>query len=194
MANTSSPWTTLSCRVAYESGWLKLEDRTVRDATGRERPYGVVRFKHVGLCVLPIDRAGFTYLVGQHRYAADYYSWELPAGGAEPGDGLLESAKRELREEVGLAAEHWIALLDMIPSGSLTDERQVGYLAWDFEEVDREPDPQEVLTVRRLPFRTALEMALAGDIRHAASIALLATAKIKADRQELPPELIQRLR
>jgi hypothetical protein len=37
-------------------------------------------------------------------------------------------------------------------------------------------------------------MALAGDIGGAGSIALLATAKIKADRQELPPELIERLR
>jgi 8-oxo-dGTP pyrophosphatase MutT (NUDIX family) len=51
----------------------------------------MTRFKHVGVRVLPLDREGFTYLVGQHRYAADYFSWELPAGGAEPGVDLLAS-------------------------------------------------------------------------------------------------------
>ena len=77
--------------MAFESDWPVVEDRTVRDAPGPGRLYGVVRFKHVGVRVLALDREGFTYLVGQHRSAADCFSWELPAGGAEPGVDLVAS-------------------------------------------------------------------------------------------------------
>ena len=193
LSRTLNPWTTLSTRTAYESGWLAVEDRRVRDAAGRERPYGIVRFKHVGIRMLPIDNAGYTYLVGQHRYAADYYSWELPAGGAEAGEDLTESARRELSEEVGLRAEHWLKVLDLVPSGSLTDERQIGFVAWGFEQTERDPDPQEVLAVRRLPFESALDLALRGEIRDAGTIALLATVEIQAQQQNLPAELVRRV-
>ena len=188
-----NPWTTLETKRAYESAWLALEHRTVRDAAGRERPYGVVRFKQVGVRILPIDNAGFTYLVGQRRYAADYYSWELPAGGAEAGTDLAEGGKRELREEGGLVAEHWLELLDIAPSGSLTDERQVAFVAWGFEHSARDPDPQEVLQVRRVQFADALEMVLNAEIRDAGTIAVLAVTALKANRRELPAELIQRV-
>jgi 8-oxo-dGTP pyrophosphatase MutT (NUDIX family) len=173
---------------------LTVEHRRVRDAAGRERPYGVVRFKHLGLRILPIDNAGFTYLVGQYRYAANYYSWELPAGGAETGEDHVASARRELSEEVGLEAEHWLKVLDMVPSGSLTDERQIGFVAWGFERTERDPDPQEVLSVRRVPFRAALDLALDGEIRDAGTIALLAATESRALRQTLPAELVRRVR
>jgi hypothetical protein len=64
MRAPENPWTTLASRDAYEDGWFVVEDRTVRGSTGPERPYGVVRFKHVGARILPIDNQGFTYLVG----------------------------------------------------------------------------------------------------------------------------------
>ena len=188
-----NPWTTLTSRRVYDGAWLALEDRTVRDAAGREVPYAVVRFKKVGLRILPIDNAGCTYLIGQHRYGADFYSWELPAGGGEPKEDLAHAARRELSEEAGLAADHWLELLDLVPSGSVTDERQVGFVAWGFERVGRDPDPQEVLRVRRMPFAEAVALALDGSIRDAGTVALLAAVQVRADRNALPPELVRRV-
>ena len=64
--------------------------------------YGVVHFKNRAIGVIPLDEAGYTYLVGQYRYPLQLYSWEIPEGGGPLDEDPLEAAKRELREETGL--------------------------------------------------------------------------------------------
>ncbi len=43
-------------------------------------------------------------LVRQYRHAVGRELWEIPAGTAEPGEGLLDGALRELAEETGYRA------------------------------------------------------------------------------------------
>ena len=50
-----------------------------------------------------IDANGDVHLVGQWRFPLGRYSWEIPEGGAEPGEAPLACAKRELEEETGLS-------------------------------------------------------------------------------------------
>ena len=52
--------------------------------------------------VLPIEADGSVHLVGQWRFPLGRYSWEMPEGGAEPGEDALDCADRELAEETGL--------------------------------------------------------------------------------------------
>ena len=55
----------------------------------------------VGACCAIFDTAGQVLLV-RHDYGRR--NWELPGGGAEPGESPDETALRELREETGLDA------------------------------------------------------------------------------------------
>ena len=192
-ADARNPWTTLRSSQVYENGWIAVDDREVRDASGAVRPYGVVRFKVQGRCILPIDDEGFTYLVGQYRYAADRYSWELPAGGSDPDETPLQSAVRELKEETGLEARHWLELLDLSVSGSITDERAACFLAWGIGQSDRDLDDQEVVRVRRVPFADALDMALRGGIDAAVSVAAILSAHARAVRGTLPDDVARLL-
>ena len=46
--------------------------------------YGTVHFKSLALGVVVLDDEMHTWLVGQYRYRARAYSWEIPEGGGDP--------------------------------------------------------------------------------------------------------------
>ena len=193
MSSEENPWTTLSVAPQYENDWIAVDEHEVRDASERLGRYGVVRFKVVGVHVLPIDGEGRVTLVGQYRYAAGRYSWETPAGGGAPDADPLEAAKRELREETGIAARHWLELLRLTLMGSITTAQGLCFAAWDLRPAERRLDSQEVIELRRVPFAEAVEFALSGEIRDAPSIAAILALRSKAERGELPPDLARRI-
>ena len=71
-------------------------------------------------------------------------SLEVPAGKLDvPGASPLETARRELAEEIGKRAEHWDALLAFYTSPGFSDERVWLYLATglsDSPEVEVDED------------------------------------------------------
>src|SRR3954471_5401808 len=93
------------------------------------------------------------YLVVHAREAVDEPELlELPAGKLdEEGESPLETAKRELAEEIGLAARTWERLTTCYSSPGFTDEEIHIYLATDLHEVDAEPDEGERIKVRTVP-------------------------------------------
>ena len=194
MQDEANPWTILASERIYDNAFLSLVEHRVRDASGRESRYAVTRFKQIGIRILPIDWHGQTWLVGQYRFAAGAYSWELPAGGADLGEVPHLAAARELREEVGLEASSWLEISRLVPVGSVLELREISYLAWDLRSVERDPDPQEVIKVKQLPFRDAVDMALAGEIANAGTVASILAVHAKATRGELPDAIAERLR
>jgi 8-oxo-dGTP pyrophosphatase MutT (NUDIX family) len=188
-----SPWRTLSKERRYEDDYFSVDEHQVVNAAGHVAPYGVVHFKKSGLRILPVDDDGSLFLVGLFRYGAQYYSWELPAGGHERGEDLKETAARELKEEAGLKAKCWLELSRYVPSGSLTDERDTTYLAWHLTPAKARSDEQEVLQVKRVPFVDAVRFALDGNIQDSGSVASILALYAKVNLGERPPDLIQRL-
>lgn len=93
------------------------------------------------------------YLVRQPREAvADNRLLELPAGKLDvEGESPLETAKRELAEEVGVRAASWTELKRFYSSPGFTDEEVWVFLATDLAEVDAQPDPEERIEVVRHP-------------------------------------------
>ncbi|MBL8835172.1 MAG: NUDIX hydrolase, partial [Alphaproteobacteria bacterium] len=98
---------TLRSRVVYRNPWTAVREDTFVGADGREGIYGVVEKPDFAV-VLPIAD-GHIHLVEQYRYPARARFWEVPQGGADPGDSgdLLAVARRELAEETGLVAATW---------------------------------------------------------------------------------------
>src|SRR5215208_473772 len=121
-AEKSNPFEILSSRTLYENEKIAFVDHQVRNPAGRDQSYGIVHVKEPGIRILPIDADGWTILVGQHRFAAGYYSWELPAGGRSPDEAPLSAAARELEEEAGVAARQWRELFHFVSTGSIADD------------------------------------------------------------------------
>ncbi len=182
---TQPSWVTHSTDIVYDNPWITVSHRNVTAPTGKDAIYGMVHFKNVAVAVIPIDEEGYTWLVGQHRYTLDCYSWEVPEGGSHLTESTLEAAKRELLEETGIVAEHWQELLQLHTSNSVTDERAIAYIARGLSFNEAEPDDTEVLERQRVPITTAIEMAMDGRITDALAMASLFKIKIMMDQQAL---------
>lgn len=185
------PWKRQSERLVYENPWIRVTEHQAVAPTGRPAQYGVVSFKNRAIAVLPLHDDATVTLVGQHRFALAGYSWELPEGGAPMGEDPLEAAKRELAEETGLQAADWREVLRAQLSNSVTDERAIGYVALGLSEAGggHEADDTEVIAVARVPFREALEAALAGHLEDVLTVAMLLRAYHMAREGSLPATL-----
>lgn len=171
-------WTVLTRTPKYGNPWIDVVHHEVLDPSGKAGIYGTVHFKNLAIGILPLDAEGYTWLVGQHRFPLDAYSWEIPEGGGAIGVDPLEAAKRELKEETGLSAGRWDRILEMHMSNSVTDERAVAYLARDLSHGDAAPESTEELTVKRLPFDDVYEMVRRGEITDALAVATILRVKL----------------
>lgn len=177
----SNPWVTSGTREIYENPWIRIREDAVVQPDGKPGIYGVVHFRNKAIGAIPIDDEGYTYLVGQYRYPLGIYSWEIPEGGCPEGEDNLAAAQRELLEETGLTARHWELLGESHLSNSATDEIAYLYLAQGLVQGPAQPEGTERLCLKRVPFETAVEMVLKGEITDAMSMLaiLLLARKLK---------------
>ncbi|TAH17827.1 MAG: NUDIX hydrolase [Cytophagales bacterium] len=166
-----NPWTTLSTRQVYDNAWISVREDQIINPTGGKGIYGVVSFKNIAIGIIPIDSEGNTYLIGQYRYSLNEYSWEIPMGGGKIGVDMLESAKRELKEETGFTALKWTEIMKIHTSNSVTDEVGYVFVAEYLEAGETEFEETEQLHIKKLPFEEAVMMVMRGQITDAISIA-----------------------
>jgi 8-oxo-dGTP pyrophosphatase MutT (NUDIX family) len=182
----NGPWRITSEKTVFNNPWISVVDHHIIHPNGAPGEYGVVRFKNLAIGILPIDEEGFVWLVGQHRFPHDCYSWELPEGGGPIDVEPLASAKRELEEETGFTARSWVELSRFDISNSVTDERAICFLAWDLAPGRAAPEPSEALTIKRVSFNALLEMVVAGEITDSLTIVMTLTAYAKALQGAVP--------
>ena len=118
-------------------------DRYVHDDDGEEveREWVV----HPGAVAIVAHDGEALYLVRQPREAVDEQALlEVPAGKLdEEGEEPLETAKRELVEEIGKGARTWEHLTTALASPGFTDERYHVFLATDLYDAEPDEDPGE---------------------------------------------------
>lgn len=180
------PWRTVKEELRYETPWIAVSHHDVIDPSGRNGIYGVVHFKNLAIGIVPLDDEGNTWIVGQHRYPVDAYSWEIPEGGGRRDIPPLESAKRELREETGIEAQRWTEILRMDLSNSASDEHAIIYLAQDLAFHAPQPDHDEELAQRKLPFAELYSMVMRGDVRDSLTVAAVMKVRLMMSEGLLP--------
>ena len=177
-----NPWKITKSKTAYDNPWIKVTHNEVLNPAGNEGIYGVVHFKNYAVGILPLDTHLNTYLVGQYRFALDSYSWEIPEGGCPESTDILATAKRELKEEVGLSANKWAPLMTMHLSNCVSNEIAHIFIAQDLTEGIAEPEETEDLVVKKIPFAEVYEMVMNGEITDAISVAAILKVKILLEK------------
>jgi 8-oxo-dGTP pyrophosphatase MutT (NUDIX family) len=119
------------------------QDRFVHDDDGEEVEREWV--EHPGAVAVVAHDGDSLYLVRQPREAVGEQGLlEIPAGKLdEEGEEPLDTAKRELTEEIGKGAREWEHLTTALASPGFTDERYHLYLATDLHDAEPDVDPGE---------------------------------------------------
>jgi ADP-ribose pyrophosphatase len=172
------PWQTLASKSVYESPWIEVSHHDVINPGEKPGQYGVVHFKNLAIGILPLDEDYNTFIVGQYRYPLKEYHWEIPEGGGKLDVPPVDSAKRELLEEVGLKAARWTEIQTMHLSNSATDEFALIYVAQDLTYHTPEPEEEEEIEIRKLPFSELYEMVQKGEITDSLTVAAVLKAKL----------------
>lgn len=185
MDENENPWKTTAKKVEYDNAWIKVTEHQTINAAGNEGIYGTVHYKNIAIGIIPLDEENNTWLVGQYRFPLEQYSWEICEGGGPVGTPPLDSAKRELLEELGIKANHWSELLRSHLSNSVSDELGILYIAKDLSFHTHEPEDGEVLQIKKLPFNTVFEMVMNGEITDSLTVAGILKVKLLMDQGKL---------
>jgi ADP-ribose pyrophosphatase len=174
------PFELLNSEIVYLGRAFTIRRDTLGLPDGHKTRLDIV--EHVGsVVILPVDDQGKLLFVRQYRHAAGLDLLELPAGTLNEGESPETCARREVREETGMAAGLLQQLGGFYLAPGYSSEYMHVYLATDLHPDPLEADADEFLTVENIPLDAALEMARRGGIPDAKTLAaiLLAQSQLK---------------
>ena len=142
-------------RIGSEEIWsgkiASVRKDRVRYDDGEEADREIVG--HPGAVAVVAHDGEYLYLVEQPREPVDEQALlELPAGKLdEEGEGPLDTAKRELGEEIGKGAREWRHLTTCYASPGFSTEKYFIYLATDLYDEQAEADENERIEIVEVP-------------------------------------------
>jgi len=161
----------LDTRRAWTGRLIAVDVDRIRTPNGTELELEMIR--HPGAAAVvpllsdPDAEDPAVLLIRQYRYAANGMVWEVPAGVLEPGEAPEACARRELREETGADADRIEHLTTIFTTPGFTDEQIHLYLATGIRPGTANPNADELIETRAVPFSQALGMIRDGEIRDA---------------------------
>jgi ADP-ribose pyrophosphatase len=166
----------LNSELIFSGRAFTIRRDTLRLPDGHETKFDIV--EHVGSVVLiPVDEKGDLLFVRQYRHAAGLDLLELPAGTLDKDEAPEACARREVREETGMAAARLELLGGFYLAPGYSTEYMHVYLATGLVPDPLEADADEFLSVESLPLDRALAMAERGEFPDAKTLAALALAR-----------------
>jgi 8-oxo-dGDP phosphatase len=183
MKKKVNPWKKISSKEIYSNPWIKLQEDQIINPAGKPGIYGKICFQSQAVGIIPVDKEGNTWLVGQYRYTLNEWAWEIPMGGSPLGEDCQQTALRELEEETGLVAGNIKQIQYLHTSNSITDEQGYVFLATDLKPGKQQlEDTEQGLEVLKLPLAEAIKMAEDGKITDAISVAGLFYVALNAKK------------
>jgi len=169
---------TLSSSYLYRGRIINVRQDRVQ-ASGNQVAFREI-VEHPGaVAILALDEENNLVLVKQHRQPAGEILLEIPAGKLEAGEDPMECAKREMSEETGLEGASWQELFAFYPSPGFCDEIIYLFKVEDLNKtVAPVTDPEEKISVIKLPLKDVKAMIMNGEIKDGKTIIAMQYAMI----------------
>lgn len=154
----------LSEKIVYEGPSTKVHLSRVKLSNGKIVEWDHVQGTHV-VAMLPLDKDNNVYLVKEWRIAWKDFVLQIPAGGCDALDeeGKLKQVHNELREEIGMDAKKVDSLASVMLAARTKSKISI-YLTRDLYPAHKDPDPDEILEIVKMPFEEAYEMFVSGKV------------------------------
>lgn len=167
---------TIQSQTIYQGRVFGVRVDQVRLPDGKITQLEIV--EHPGAVVLvPLDKEGNLWFVRQYRHATQETILELPAGTMEGEENAETSARREIREEIGMSAGNLRKIGEFYIAPGYSTEMLYIYLATDLLSDPLPGDEDEYLCVEKIPIDQAFAMVYQGQIRDAKTLAALLLAR-----------------
>lgn len=169
------PWKIRSTQQVYKDAYIDVTKDDVIRPDGHDGTHVKVWMKP-GVSILPIDEQNCIYLTKEFHYAIGRDSLEVVSGGMEDGESADSTARRELKEELGITATDWQSLGSVDPFTTIIESPTELYIATGLSFGEPQLEGTELIESVKLPLARAVEMVVAGEITHGPSCIVILKA------------------
>lgn len=156
----------------YKNPWITVTEDQVIRPDGKPGIFGVVRMK-AGISVLPMDEDGYVYMTEEFHYVLGKECIEVVSGGIDSNEDPIGSAKRELKEELGIEAEEWVDLGVVNPFTTVVESPAKIFLARKLKFGKDDQEATENIKLVKVKLEEAVKMVMESVITHGPSCVLI---------------------
>lgn len=144
---------------------------------GKDKTYEMINIQNA-VTILPVDHENNVVFVEQYRIGARKTLLELPAGKVEEGEDPLLTARRELREEIGMDARELKPIGNFYMTPGYANEYMYCFLATGLFHSSLSPDADERILLHKIPLSKINELLQIGQIEDSKTLAALYLARL----------------
>jgi ADP-ribose pyrophosphatase len=168
---------TLASNSIYKNRYVEVKvDKVEFEGKQWEQVYFTKPNKDAVL-VLPLENDGIN-LIQIYRYPTQQFLWQLPAGGIEPGNSELDTAKAELKEEAGLTADKFTKIGSVIAEPGMSPQEAFIYVAEGLHRGEQHLSDTEIgMKLKFFTFKEVKEMIKNHEIKCGFTLSALMVLK-----------------
>lgn len=122
------------------------------------------------VAIVPVLSRFEFILIRQFRYPVREELLEVPAGKLDPGEDVIDGARRELEEETGFRAREIIKVYEYFPAVGYSSEKLHITVARGLEKTEKRLDEDEFTETEVFKLSEIMEMIKSGKIKDAKTV------------------------